>query len=97
MDTFDIGETVICSCEVRDELGALTDPTTSMKITITDKFGVKKVDSQSMLGGNPPVEDTGKYHYDCQTTTYTDGKYQVNFIATDGTRITIEKDTFTLE
>jgi len=40
---------------------------------------------------------TGKYHYDCQTAGYLDGKYEGKYVATDGSRITIETETFELE
>jgi len=92
MSSFDIGETVICSLEVKDDNGDYKDPSTSMKITITDKFNVVKVDSVDMT-----KDSTGKYHYDCQTTDYVDGKYDVKYVATDGTRITIQKEIFNLE
>ena len=89
---FDVGETVICSIEVKDDAGAYKDPATSMTITITDKNGVIKINAVNM---NP--DSTGKYHYDCQTAGYIDGEYEVKYIATDGARITIETESFTLE
>jgi len=92
MSSFDCGETVICSCEVKDDAGAYKDPAISMKITITDKFSVVKVSSVDMT-----KDSTGKYHYDCQTTGYIDGAYEVKYTATDGTRITIETESFTLK
>jgi len=92
MSSFDIGETVIASCEVKDDDGAYKDPSTSMKITITDKFNVVKIDNAVMT-----KDAIGKYHYDCQTTDYVDGKYIVTYVATDGTRITIQKESFNLE
>ena len=92
MANFDIGETVIASCEVKDDDGAYKDPSTSMKITITDKFNAVKVNNVDMA-----KDAIGKYHYDCQTTDYVDGKYIVTYVATDGTRITIQKESFNLE
>ena len=91
MADFDIGETVICSVEVKDDAGAYKDPATSMKITITDKNYVVKVNNADMT-----KDAVGKYHYDCQTAGYIDGKYEVAYKATDGTRITILKDYFNL-
>jgi len=41
-------------------------------------------------------DSTGKYHYDCQTAGYLDGKYTVIYTATDVARITIQKETFDL-
>jgi len=93
MLTFDIGETVICSCEIKDDSGNYKDPTTSMKITI------KRVDPTraSVVTDTAMTPDsTGKYHYDCQTVDYPEGKYEITYTATDGTRITIEKETFKL-
>ena len=92
MSSFDIGETVICSLEVKDDNGDYKDPSTSMKITITDKFNVVKVNNVAMT-----KDAIGKYHYDCQTTDYVDGKYVIKYVATDGSRITIEKESFNLE
>jgi hypothetical protein len=92
MAAFDIGETVICKCEVTDEDGVKKDPTTSMKITITDQQGSIKVDDAAMI-----KDATGEYHYDCQTANYNKGLYSVVYTATDGSRITIEKEAFSLE
>jgi len=99
MAKFDIGETVVCSCEIKDDNVALKDPdsdtaspSTHTKITITDKNNAVKVSDIGMTR-----DSIGKYHYDCQTTGYIDGEYEVKYIATDGTRITIEKETFELE
>ena len=89
---FDIGETVICSCEVTDDAGAYKDPFTSMKITITDMQGSVKANAVDMT-----KDSVGKYHYDCQTSGYMKGVYSVVYTATDGTRITMEKETFQLE
>ena len=91
MADFDKGESVICSCEVKDAAGAYKDPATSMTITITDKNYVVKVNNVDMT-----KDAVGKYHYDCQTSGYIDGKYEVAYKATDGTRITIQKKYFTL-
>jgi len=91
MADFDKGESVICSCEVKDAAGAYKDPQISMKITITDKNYVVKVNNADMT-----KDAVGKYHYDCQTTGWIDGKYEVEYKATDGTRITILKDYFNL-
>ncbi len=88
---FYIGETVICSVEVKNKTNVLSDPATAMKITITDKSMVVKVDAVAMT-----QDSTGKYHYDCQTVGYDAGDYAVEFKAIDGTRITIEKETFNL-
>lgn len=68
---------------------------------VTGSFQEYEIGSEqavtAMTGGSPPTENTGKYHYDFQTSDISRGYYTAKYIATDGTRITIEKDTFTLE
>ena len=91
MTNFDVGETIICAVETKNTAGTYTDPQTSMQISVTDKNYVVKVDGASMT-----KDAVGKYHYDCQTAGYIDGKYEVAYKATDATRITILKDYFTL-
>jgi len=94
MAKFDIGETVICSIEVKDDGGILKDPTTSMNIAITkpEPIGEEIVASTAMV-----KDSTGKYHYDFVSEGKAAGKYRVKYIATDGSRITIEKEVFVLE
>jgi len=94
MNTFDIGETVICTCEVKGDDGNYKDPSTSMQIVINqvDPMRAEKVSATDMT-----KDSTGNYHYDCQTANYSAGKYEVTYTATDGTRITIEKENFALE
>ena len=88
MQTFQIGETVICSCEVRDDAGTLKDPATSMTITIYDT---------NINGVTMTKDSTGKYHYDFDSTGKAGVTYTVYYKATDGSRITITKDEFKLE
>lgn len=91
---FQRSETIVAKVEVRNaETGTLTDPATSMKITITNPSGTKVVDDATM--GKDAV---GKYHKDY--TPPSDavlGKYVVKYVATDGTRVTIELDNFVVE
>jgi hypothetical protein len=42
-------------------------------------------------------DDTGKYHYNYDSSGAVAGTYRVTYTATDGSRITIEKEEFTLE
>ena len=42
-------------------------------------------------------DGTGLYHKDIATTSAEKGEYIIKYTATDGTRVTIETDTFTLE
>ena len=92
MAKFDIGETVICACEVKDDAGAYKDPATSMNIEILNQNGVTIIASTAMT-----KDAVGKYHYDYNSANAAAGGYKVIYTATDGTRKTIEKDTFRLE
>ena len=89
MASFDLGETIICSCEVKDDAGAYKDPVTSMKITITGLANIVVVNNVVMT-----KDSVGKYHYDFDTTSINSGMYSAKYIATDGSRITIEKNSF---
>lgn len=89
--SFDIGETVICSIEVKNAAGALVSPDTSMTITISDPDETTDVEPTAMTPNG-----TGEYHYDYQTTGKVEGKYTILYKATDGTRITIQTDSFRL-
>ncbi len=95
---FDVGETVVCSITIRDSTGALQDPVDSMKIVIDrlEPSWANVVASTSMTGG-VGNDGVGLYHYDCQTSNFVAGKYEIIYTADDGTRITIQKDTFMLE
>ena len=93
MANYNMGESVICSCDVKNSAGTLVDPATSMNITITQtspSYAVK-ITSTAMT-----KDSTGKYHYDAQTAGWGTGNYEVEYIATDGSRITRQKDTFGL-
>ena len=93
MASFNILETIICSCEVKNDAGTLIDPATSMTIAINQTSPIGKV----IITATAMTKDSvGKYHYDFQTTTVSGGSYEAIYTATDGTRITIEKDTFNL-
>jgi len=89
---YQFGETVICRVEVRNAAGALYDPATSMKITITDNKNGTEVDGVAMT-----PDSTGLYHYDWQTSAVTaGGVYYMIYKATNGTRISITKDSVEL-
>ena len=94
MATLDLGETIICSVEIRSDAGTLVDPATSVKIMI-DR--IKPNFANVVVATDMTKDSTGKYHYDYQTATAIAGEYEVTYTATDGTRITIEKDSFTLD
>lgn len=89
---FSIGETVICSIEVRNAAGNLVDPATSMKIQVNEAVSsVIVVASTSMT-----KDTTGCYHHDLQTSALQRRTYDIIYTATDTTRISIGKDTITL-
>jgi len=93
MAKYDVGDTVICSITVKSG-DTLTDPATSMKIGITKPEPI----SEEIVASTAMVKDsTGKYHYDFASEGKAAGKYRVKYIATDGSRITIEKEVFVLE
>ncbi len=95
MANFKIGNTLICSVTVRDSVGVLKDPGTSMSISvirITPGYAV-------LLQPAAMVDDAGDgaYHYDYDTSSLVAGNYEVNYIAVDSGRTVKEKDTFSLE
>ena len=93
MATFQTEETVICSITVKDSSGNLQNAATSMTISIRDSLNKVVVDAVAMTN-----DSTGTYHYDYTTTsTSYQGLYTIKYKATDGTRITIQEDTFQLE
>lgn len=93
MTTYELGETVICSIEVKSD-GTLADPADSMNIVINRKSPNYEA---AIISSTALTKDaTGEYHYDFATAGKGDGIYEVVYTATDGTRITIEKDVFVL-
>lgn len=93
MARFDLGETVICSIEIKDKDGTLRDPATSVTIAI-ERI---QPNFENVLPETDMVRDcVGRYHYDFQTSGEEEGKYRVIYKVVDGTRITITKDDFEL-
>jgi uncharacterized protein YfaS (alpha-2-macroglobulin family) len=91
--TFQRAEAVICSITVKDTSDVLRDPATSMKIDITGPTGASVVAAAAMT-----KDSTGTYHYDyVPAAGAAFGIYKIKYTATDGTRLTIETDTFVLE
>lgn len=91
MAVFQVGETIICSITVKDSAETLTDPATSMTISIYDSSNGVDVNNASMA-----KDSTGKYHYD-YTLIGMRGWYKVVYKAQDGARATINKDQFFVE
>ena len=92
MATFQVGETVICSVTVTNPSGTLVDPATSMTIAI------KSTNGATILAATAMTKDSvGKYHYDYPSTGETPGTYTITYTATDGARVTIQRDSLVLE
>lgn len=91
MDEFYKGDTIICNRNVKNDAGTYVDPATSMQIQI-DRIAPHN--SFILAATNMTKDSTGKYHYDFQTTSMSVGEYEATYIATDGTRISQEKDRF---
>jgi len=93
------GATVILEIEVYiTGTSTLVDPATSMTVTITNHRNGIEVENEPMIGGYPPVENTGKYHYDFQSTASMEtGRYDVIYTDTDGSRVSHGIGSFNLE
>jgi uncharacterized protein YfaS (alpha-2-macroglobulin family) len=90
---FERAETVICSILVKTTAGVLTNPATSMKIQVTEPSGIIVVTDTAMTN-----DTTGTYHYDFVPTVSSQlGLYKVRYTAVDGTRTTIQDDSFYLQ
>ena len=86
MEIFESGETVTCSCTVKNG-STLTDPDTSMKITIVDPEGTTAVDGVAMT-----KDSTGTYHYDYTTSKI--GVFSIVYVAVNGTKTSKCKEQF---
>ena len=85
-DVFELGETVIVTCQIKDSTTkVLTDPD-DVRLTIY-LDSVKKVDDEAMT-----KESTGNYYKDYLTADL--GKHKVEIKSTIGSRITIKTTTF---
>ena len=94
MASFQRGTTVICSIEIYDVDGNLTDPNESVNITIWEAdIWEKMVNNATML----PKDDVGRYHYDYQTElSQPDGRYRVDYWAVNDSRTSLGEDWFEL-
>ena len=96
MDTFQRGTTVICSIEIYNSAGQLVSPTSLPTIEIWQaEIWEKMVSGVAMEQDD---SETGKYHYDYQTTAdQLDGRYKVNYTVTNNSRISTAEDWFELK
>ncbi len=82
--------TAICSVTTKNNSGTLTDPATSMKITIYNPRNNIQVSAAAMT-----KDSTGTYHYDyTPSSNAVTGTYKVTYTATNGTRVSSLDDTF---
>ena len=91
MINFIIRETVITELTVKNNAGNLYDPSTSVKITITDILGTVIIDGENMTKAS-----VGKYQHDFDSDDYVEGTYLVVCEMLDGSRLKIERGTFNL-
>lgn len=93
MANYEVGETVICSITVKDSSGTAQDPATSMNIVIK-----RRATGATVVASVAMTDDAGDgaYHYDCATSGFDTGDYDIIYTATDGTRVTIQTDSFHL-
>lgn len=88
MTEYDLGETAVISCEIKDENDAYINPDNAL---ITILLGTTTLVSESTM----TRDDTGKYHYDYLTADL--GRHFLWIKAettTAPTRITLKPDTF---
>jgi hypothetical protein len=87
MESYHVGETVICEIEIREN-GVLTDPDTSILVSVVRKYPSPETiqDFTAMT-----KDDTGQYHYDFQSAGNDGGIYRFVLKLTDGTRISMAK------
>jgi hypothetical protein len=89
-DTFEQGETVVCSISIKTvSTSALIDPATSVLVAIYDPLG-------AVAGGAMTNDSVGIYHYDYTIVGGVTGIHNVVYYAVDGSRTTIQKDSFTV-
>ena len=96
MANFEVGEHVICSITVKDADGDLQDAATSMSIVVEHIGSNGSLISTPITSTSMTKDSTGTYHYDAATATLSKGTYRITYTATDGSRITIQTDTFQL-
>lgn len=92
MANFESGETVILQATVKLSVDdSLHDPSTTMRIDILDPSDVAVVTAQNMVR-----DSAGVYHYDYLAPA-TKGPYTVVYTATDGSRVTKQRDSFNVQ
>ena len=89
MKNFDVGETVICSAEVK-RAGAYLDPD-AIVISIYNPAGTIVVTEQPMV-----KNEAGKYQYDWDSAGQSKGYWRVVILVTYGGRKTILNGGYTL-
>lgn len=91
---FHRGSTIKCTRNVKDSDGNYCDPSTSFKISITDRQNGVDVSDADMV-----QDATGKYHYyftSAIDVRRKESTVTLTYIATDGTNKTVYKTDFKL-
>jgi hypothetical protein len=89
---FESGETVVLNLTVTAVSdGSLHDPSTSLMVDIWDPDDLQVVTAAAMTR-----DSVGVYHYDYLAGAKL-GTYQVLYTATDGTRVTKQRDSFNVQ
>lgn len=95
---FELGETVEIYVEVKNQLGTLVDPATSIKVTIYKPDGTEALAATSMT-----KVDTGKYNYYYTSVVATPpaadplGWYRVRITVMDIDKVTIKDGGFNVK
>jgi len=90
--TYYQGETITIEAIVKDTDRALSNPSTSIVVSVKDPDGVTKVDEQAMSN-----DSTGMYHYDYAIPSdAVVGVWDVQVTASSG-KPSIEQHVFTVE
>lgn len=94
MQTFNKGTEIRIEPTITNAQGSLVEPSTSVKVLITNKYGVIAVNEASMS-----VVGSGLYRHDWASspTAHATGRYDVEVIADDGGVVTREATSFELE
>lgn len=90
MNTYDVGDDVRLSIELKDSAGAVVDPTT---LTLTVKPALGTATTYTYAAGQITKDSTGNYHKDYTVLTGSGGMVYYKFTAT-GTAIGMEQGAF---
>ncbi len=96
--TYQRGETAILTTVTTTAAGTATTPGTSFEVRIEDPQGTRMTLDDPTVNGTMVEDSTGNHHYDHDIASDAVlGTYQVEFIATHSSRVSIVTDTFIVE